>query len=286
MFAGLTSLNISNRALARALLYRKEITRSLRLRIRRSSTAAHWSDRVKDNTTNTKQKIMKKNIKKKMSMYRMVIDVLNEYQAVWTDTPKFVEAKNKLENKFALLEIQAEKERSYNLGVKNNRDALKSDIAGLGSRIANALRTLGAETGDLELIAQAHISFSKLNNATHADMGVLLTRIHLLITEHGSALGDYGITQVEMDAFTLKRDEIMANLLAPRKAVVKRSESLMQINALVAEIDEILKYRLDLLVKVLRPQSESLFTEYKAARVVIDYKKASDNNSDSGNTQF
>ncbi len=229
---------------------------------------------------------MKKNIKKKMSMYRMVIDVLNEYQTVWSDTTKFVEAKNNFVNRFALLEIHAEKERSYNLGVKNNRDALKNDTAELGSRIASALRTLGAELGDLELIAQAHVSYSKLRLASHADMGILLARIHLLMTEHASALVDYGISQGDMDNFTLKRDEIMANLLAPRKAIVKRSESLMQIKTLVAEMDEILKLRLDLLVKVLRPQSESFYTEYKAARVIIDYNRTSGNNPDQGNIQF
>ncbi|MEY4604300.1 MAG: hypothetical protein RIT43_1592 [Bacteroidota bacterium] len=227
---------------------------------------------------------MKKKIKRKMSMYRMVIDVLNEYQPVWASTPKFVSAHALLNGKFELLQTQAEKERSYTMGVKDTRDSLRAEVAALGARIASALSALGAERDDLELIAQSRITESQLLRYSQGDMIILMGRIRLLMVTHAEALGEFGITPFIIDQFTTKRDEMVANIMAPRKAIVKRKDASSQIVALSEDIDRLLRDKLDKLILVLRPSSESFFTEYTAARMILEYGNGTSGTSDGSET--
>lgn len=204
-------------------------------------------------------------------MYRMVIDTLNEYQPVWEGTPKFVDALSLFSSKFEQLQFHAERSRAYTLGVKESRDSLRADVAGLGIQISSALTALGAERGDLELIAQMRITENQLLKFSHSDVIILLDRILGNITGNEEDLIQFGISEEVINAFQTKRDELMVTIMAPRKAIMKRKDSSQQILALCEEMDNLLKYKLDRLVRVLRPNSESLFTEYQAARMILDY---------------
>lgn len=204
-------------------------------------------------------------------MYRMVIDTLNEYQPIWEGTPKFVELHGEISGIFEQLQVHAEKQRAYTLGVKASRDALRGEVALLATRISSALTALGAEQNDLELIAQMHITESQLKRFSHSDVIILLDRIRIHATQHAEALVEFGITEDEMETFIQKRDELMATIMAPRKAILKRKDSTAKILSLCEQMDQLFKHKLDKLVNVLRPSSESLYIEYTAARMILDY---------------
>lgn len=226
---------------------------------------------------------MNKHYRRKMSMYRMVVDILNEYQPVWEGTPKMVSAHGELMAKFELIQLHAEKQRSYTLGVKDARNQLRRSTARLGARIAAALTALGADLQDLELIAQVQISESKIYHNSAGETVILLDRILIRANTYASELVEYGIDEATLNEFIAKRDTLMSNILAPRKAIVKRKDALVKIHLLSFDIDALLRNKIDKMVMILRPTSESFFIEYTSARMILDYGQSANNTtSDDG----
>lgn len=219
-------------------------------------------------------------------MYRMVIDVLNEYRPVWENTPKFVEAHALFNGKMELLQIQAEKQRSYTLGVKVTRDTFRGDVARLGTRIASALTALGDEQQNLELIAQCRITESQLIRSAHGDTLILLDRILFHADLHSTELESYGIPAALIDQFRTWRDELAVNIMAPRKAVLKRRDATQQILGLCEDMDRLLRNKVDRLVQVLRPGNESFYTEYSAARMILDYGHSTPSDQNNTSNEF
>lgn len=212
-------------------------------------------------------------------MYRMVMDILNEYQSVWEGTPKMVSAHSELTSKIELIQFHSEKQRSYTLGVRDSRNQLKKETAKLGARIAAALTALGSDLQDLELIAQVQISESKIYHNSAGETLILLDRILIHANVHASALVDYGIDEAALNEFISKRDTLMSNIVAPRKAILKRKDSSAQINVLSSEIDLLLRNKIDKMVMILRPLNESFYMEYTNARMILDYGQGANYNA-------
>lgn len=221
---------------------------------------------------------MKKVIRNKMSMYQMVYDILRDYQPVWEGTPKFVTAFDTFSAKFEALKIHAEKERAYVVGVRATRDENRRITCEKAIRIASALTALGEDHKDLELITLMRISEYQLTSRTQSDTLILLDRIILHAQEHVAELAEYGISSESIDELILRRDDLVVNILSPRKAIVKRKDSVAKIAKLSSEIDVILKNNLDRLVTVLRPSSEDLYNEYFNSRVLISYGNTGNSN--------
>lgn len=204
-------------------------------------------------------------------MYQMVHDIVNEYQPVWGNTPKFVSTFGTFSSKFEALKIHAEKERSYVVGVRQTRDENRKNTAALAIRVSSALTALGGDLKDLELIARMRITENQLNNRTHADTVILLDRIILYAQEHASALVDYGISEQILSDLIVRRDDLVVGIFSPRKAILKRKDSIAMMSKLSREMDEILKNSLDKLVIVLREESEEFHSAYFNSRMVLSY---------------
>lgn len=204
-------------------------------------------------------------------MYQMVQDIVREYQPVWEGTPKFVSIFDTYTTKFEALKIQAEKQRSYVIGVMQARDNYREKTAKLAIQVASALTAFAVEQKDLELIALMNISESQLMRRSHSDTVILLDRILIHATLHANELVDYGISAEKFAEMVLRRDELAVNILAPRKAINKRKDSSVQIANLTNDLDVLLKNSLDKLVTVMRAESETFFNEYINARMVVSY---------------
>jgi hypothetical protein len=83
-------------------------------------------------------------------------------------------------------------------------------------------------------------------------------------------LDDYGVDQTTVDELQTHRDELEAQLGAPRNAIVERKTLTGQIRSLRREIDAILNLQLDKLMEFLREEHPGFFASYKNARVTID----------------
>ena len=214
---------------------------------------------------------MKKSTKNKMLMYQMVSDIINDYPSAWSGIPKFATTFTTFSAKFESLKVLAEKERAYIVGVKDSRDSLREETAENAIQISSALVALAAETKDIELLSLMRITKVQLLNRSHADTVILLDRILIHAQQYSTELVEYGVTQELLNKMILLRDELVVKILSPRKAILKRKDTIVQIATLSSEIDLLLKNSLDKMVNVLRTDNIQFYNEYFNSRMVLSY---------------
>ncbi len=214
---------------------------------------------------------MKKSTKNKMLMYQMVSDIINDYPSAWSGIPKFATTFTTFSAKFESLKVLAEKERAYVVGVKDSRDSLREETAENAIQISSALVALAAETKDIELLSLMRITKVQLLNRSHADTVILLDRILIHAQQYSTELVEYGVTQELLNKMILLRDELVVKILSPRKAILKRKDTIVQIATLSSEIDLLLKNSLDKMVNVLRTDNIQFYNEYFNSRMVLSY---------------
>jgi hypothetical protein len=214
---------------------------------------------------------MKKSTKNKMLMYQMVSDIINDYPSAWSGIPKFATTFTTFSAKFESLKVLAEKERAYVVGVKDSRDSLREETAENAIQISSALVALAAETKDIELLSLMRITKVQLLNRSHADTVILLDRILIHAQQYSIELVEYGVTQELLNKLILLRDELVVKILSPRKAILKRKDTIVQIATLSSEIDLLLKNSLDKMVNVLRTDNIQFYNEYFNSRMVLSY---------------
>jgi hypothetical protein len=214
---------------------------------------------------------MKKSTKNKMLMYQMVSDIINDYPSAWSGIPKFATTFTTFSAKFESLKVLAEKERAYVVGVKDSRDSLREETAENAIQISSALVALAAETKDIELLSLMRITKVQLLNRSHADTVILLDRILIHAQQYSIELVEYGVTQELLNKMILLRDELVVKILSPRKAILKRKDTIVQIATLSSEIDLLLKNSLDKMVNVLRTDNIQFYNEYFNSRMVLSY---------------
>ena len=173
--------------------------------------------------------------------------------------------------KFESLKVLAEKERAYIVGVKDSRDSLREETAENAIQISSALVALAAETKDIELLSLMRITKVQLLNRSHADTVILLDRILIHAQQYSTELVEYGVTQELLNKMILLRDELVVKILSPRKAILKRKDTIVQIATLSSEIDLLLKNSLDKMVNVLRTDNIQFYNEYFNSRMVLSY---------------
>lgn len=223
---------------------------------------------------------MKKSTKNKMLMYQMVSDIINDNSSAWSGIPKFATSFTTYSAKFESLKVLAEKERAYIVGVKDSRDSFREETAEKAIQISSALVALATETKNIELLSLMRITKAQLLNRSHADTVILLDRILIHTQEYAADLVEFGITQVLIDNLVLSRDELVVKILSPRKAILKRKDTIVQITKLTSEIDILLKNSIDKMVYVLRSEDEQFYNEYFNSRMLLSYG----NNSGPTNT--
>lgn len=214
---------------------------------------------------------MKKSTKNKMLMYQMVSDIINDHPNAWSGIPKFTNTFATFTAKFESLKVLSEKERAYIIGVKDSRDSLREETAECAIQISSALVALATELKDIELLALMHITKAQLLNRSHADTVILLDRITIHAQEFSSELEEFGITPEMLNKLVLFRDELVVKILSPRKAILKRKDSIVQIDKISHELDLLLKNSIDKMVIVLRSDDPQFFNEYFNSRMVLSY---------------
>lgn len=201
----------------------------------------------------------------------MVSDIISDYPSAWSGIPKFATTFTTFSAKFESLKVLAEKERAYIVGVKDSRDSLREETAENAIQISSALVALAAETKDIELLSLMRITKVQLLNRSHADTVILLDRILIHAQQYSIELVEYGVTQELLNKMILLRDELVVKILSPRKAILKRKDTIVQIATLSSEIDLLLKNSLDKMVNVLRTDNIQFYNEYFNSRMVLSY---------------
>lgn len=203
-------------------------------------------------------------------MYRAVHSVLEAHQDVWNVVPAFVSATDEFYEKLSLLIQLGQKQKVISTGITINKQLVINNSAIHTLKVANALKSYASSVEDLVLLEKVKVTRSMLLNGAHAVVLARMNQIVILAEENDAILGDFGILPEDLQALTDSLTTFQELIVAPRIAAVKRKQVTGQIVKVIKDLDELLHFRLDSLVKVIKSDNALFSSQFFNARIIID----------------
>lgn len=204
-------------------------------------------------------------------MYKAVQSFCTSNETVWDSIPAFVAVYGQFNAKVAVLDQLIETQNRSTLGVKDVKDQEREQTAGLAHKIASALRVLAKETGNKSLLAHLHFRESDLYYGSSATTVQCLNRVKDAAVQYAATLiADFGIAQTQIDDLVQRVDQMQVTFGSTRNAIINRGKATGLIRERIAEIDDLLRRELDLLVEFIKNDHPDFALGYKLAREVVD----------------
>lgn len=217
-------------------------------------------------------------------MYKAVKTVIAENNSAWAGFPAFETAVQQFSDKVDLLEHSGYNQAFALVGVSALRNSRREAAAERFQAIASSITAYAVVNNRPEVIAQMKINRSDLIFCSTLRMLQQMDVVIARGTEHLGELAPYGIDQGVLDELIATREELNILLTSPRKAITDRKLITRQLSMLSKDINDLLRFRLDNLMEMIKFEHPDFFRAYHNARVVIDHRSRGRNTDDSSNT--
>lgn len=224
---------------------------------------------------------MKKSTLNKRSMFGSVHTVLEENQPIWINVPAFASAVAQFENKLTILDTKLSEQSTATTGVTLEKQALIRELFDEMVLAHQALYLFGKDSENTALRERNKVSRSQLNRLTIGKAKVHANDLKNDLLAHGPALDAYGITPAFVSALIAKIDQLPDMIESTRMALLRRKGITKAINEVQSKITEILRDRMDRLIKIFRKDHPDFVLIYQHARTVLPH---SSRDRDTGNS--
>ena len=213
---------------------------------------------------------MKKSTRQKLSMYKAVFEVCKTHETDWAGIAGFVEAVNNLETAISTLDSKAQLQASKTVGVMANRIDKIEAVIELMLILHGVLEMHGKEIGDVELRIRNKKTVTSLKRMDNTRLNVQFNLIIEDLALFGNALTPYGITPDFVTESLVLIEAARISLSRPRMAIIERKGYTNSLDVQTAEIDEIIKLRLDKMMRLFKNSLPDFFELYSNARLIVD----------------
>lgn len=204
-------------------------------------------------------------------MYRTVQSTVDAFSVSWSGLPAFANPYNVFKEKLIQLQNYGKEQATALIGISVAKDAQRVKTADKTVKLASALSAYAASVNNDILKEQAKVFSTQILHASRANTLQVVERIIELANTHIANLGDFGITQTDVDDLQASRDELNLLFYAPRLAIVDRKYLTDAMDVLVNDLDDLLKNTFDKLMVVIKDSDEVFFRKYNAARTVVHF---------------
>lgn len=208
-------------------------------------------------------------------MYKAVKSVIAKNAGAWAGLPAFESVFITFQSKVDQLEQLGYNQRFLTVGVIPLKNAKREEAGERFHAIVSSIMAYAVISKKVDLYNQMKISKWEIIKGARQDALRTADFILAKATEHLSELAPYGIDQQVVDELQVLRDELYAQLDAPRNAVVERKTATAQLNAITKELNLILKLQLDKLMEIIKADAPEFYAAYKNARITIDLRNPS-----------
>ena len=214
-------------------------------------------------------------------MFGSVHTVLEENQPIWINVPAFATAVAQFENKLTILDTKLSEQSTATTGVTLEKQALIRELFDEMVLAHQALYLFGKDSENTALRERNKVSRSQLNRLTIGKAKVHANDLKNDLLAHGPALDAYGITPALISALIAKIDQLPDMIESTRMALLRRKGITKAINEVQSKITEILRDRMDRLIKIFRKDHPDFVLIYQHARTVLPH---SSRDRDNGTT--
>lgn len=209
---------------------------------------------------------MKDTLENKLSMYQKLQGFMELHATETSSIPSLVTLQNSFNtNVSAILSLSALAHADitgYTVEKQLKRSALKNNIITLSTAIV----AHAAMTDNYALLEKCDESPSAVDAMRDNDFYTYSQLVINAATPIMASLAPFGITATHLTTATAASEVYLANIQTPKIQINERSRSNSDIEALFEETDNLLKNKLDKVMKIFIVSNVSLYNGYSGAR--------------------
>lgn len=209
----------------------------------------------------------------KMTMYKSTGDKLKENITIWQTNTPMVNAANEMTSLRDQILAKAKSQSSQDKGLAVTSNGLKLIMTDNAVDIADIIRAYAYDTQDMTLAERVNYKKSAILKSRDIlavkDCDAIYDIANNLVTTK-PAIAAYQINAAKVSALRTSIDNYTASIATPRDATVSRATSTGELKALFRKFDNLLKNRIDNLMKMYRVSHPTFYSDYIRARMIID----------------
>ncbi len=155
-------------------------------------------------------------------------------------------------------------------GITHDKALIQEAMAEATLEIANGICCYAETMNKMELLGKARLTMYDIMSPRDFISLQRCVTIRNLTEEHLIPLGDYEITSSDLDDLSAKIALFENTIVKPRDIRAMKKASTAELKMLFREVDRILKFRMDRMVRRLRRSHPQFYRDYFNARMIID----------------
>ena len=205
----------------------------------------------------------------KFSMYYVVKNTCEKYQATWTANAVFAATYNLWVAKIPLIEANRDAQILETTGITTDKTAKRSNMTDKALFMINRLQSYANVVNNPELLDSIKYSVSDLKKARDTDVIGICNTVLAKANANAAAIATYGVTAVMLTDLQAAIAAYSATLAKPKAAKSQTKTATENITKLFKEADDLLIKRLDLDIELFKTLKPEFYSQYKTARIII-----------------
>jgi len=206
----------------------------------------------------------------KLSMYLTVQQVTNFHSEVWKDSVAFANSFNEYETLLNTINKTRQIQLRSITGVTQMKWDAMFKASEKGFFIAQPVCAYAKSIGDHKTVDRVSFSISKLMNERDTVIFVKLRDVKEFAQNYLDQLGDYGITQADIDELDVLTEHYAVIVENPRQSITNRARATKDLREQMNEAKVLLTDYMDRLVYRFKAGNPEFWQQYMNARKIIN----------------
>ena len=206
----------------------------------------------------------------KVTMYLVVITVLDKFSAVISAVPAFANLVTSFKALTAEVRAKSQDADAGTSGKTKVKQTAASIMAETVTSLVGALHAYACEEDDQDLMEQTDIAETNIIRERDAKRADYCTKLVDLVEKHKADLADWGVTDADIAEARQSIKDYEASLGARSSAKTTQEGEHGSVDDMIAKVDRLLFRQMDRMVKKQKKNHPDFFVEYSAARVIRD----------------
>lgn len=195
---------------------------------------------------------------------------LDQNTEVWSSVPIIANVKTQLDGVIQEIIHHQEAQEASQVFLGSNKLALKKAVAEKADILNDILASYAEIEDNAALLEKSNKSFSDFNRLPYQDFQTVVKETIQLLDDNLASLADYGVSEDQVTDLKNSFDDFMSISGEPRLYKVASVQATKALEDLFTQASDLLKSKLDRLMKRYKTANTNFYNGYVASRVLVN----------------
>ncbi len=195
---------------------------------------------------------------------------LDQNTEVWSSVPIIANVKTQLDSVIQEIIHHQEAQEASQVFLGSNKLALKKAVAEKADILNDILASYAEIEDNAALLEKSNKSFSDFNRLPYQDFQTVVKETIQLLDDNLASLADYGVSEDQVTDLKNSFDDFMSISGEPRLYKVASVQATKAHEDLFTQASDLLKSKLDRLMKRYKTANTNFYNGYVASRVLVN----------------